>query len=129
MKILVDMNLSPEWCAAFAAEGWSAVHWSSLGDARAPDRVILEWARANGHVLFTHDLYFSAILAATQGSAPSVIQVRTQDVMPDAMGALVIAAIRKYQAHLEAAAIVSLDQARARVRILPLGPQGAPHDN
>ena len=32
MKILIDMNLSPEWVAVFENHGWSAVHWSTVGD-------------------------------------------------------------------------------------------------
>ncbi len=42
----------------------------------------MEWAKTNSHIVFTHDLDFGAILAATNAIAPSVIQVRTQDVMP-----------------------------------------------
>lgn len=76
MKILIDMNLSPEWAAVFGARGWEAVHWSSIGDPRASDKVIMDWARANAYTVFTHDLDFGSLLAATQGEGPSVIQVR-----------------------------------------------------
>jgi predicted nuclease of predicted toxin-antitoxin system len=31
IKILVDMNLSPEWVPALVREGWEAVHWSAVG--------------------------------------------------------------------------------------------------
>jgi predicted nuclease of predicted toxin-antitoxin system len=37
MKILIDMNLSPSWCAVFRAEGWEAIHWSEVGDYTASD--------------------------------------------------------------------------------------------
>ena len=37
---------------------------------------ILSWTLANGFVLLTHDLDFSAILAATSETAPSVVQLR-----------------------------------------------------
>lgn len=52
MKILVDMSLSPEWVDVLQRSGFDAVHWSALGDAGASDRVILEWARAKGHIVF-----------------------------------------------------------------------------
>jgi len=29
-------------------QGYEAVHWSSIGDAAAPDRMIFEYARNNG---------------------------------------------------------------------------------
>jgi predicted nuclease of predicted toxin-antitoxin system len=58
MKILIDMNLSPDWVGAFSKRGIAAVHWSSIGDPRAEDQVLMDWARANTYVVFTHDLDF-----------------------------------------------------------------------
>ena len=94
MKMLVDMNLSPEWVAVLAKEGWETIHWSSVGNPRAADFEIMAWARQNGCVVFTHDLDFGTMLALTQADGPSVIQVRTQDVMPAAIGKLVVSALR-----------------------------------
>ena len=82
MKILIDMNLSPEWEEALHSAGWPATHWSRVGRLDASDREILSWAQANDHVLFTHDLDFGAILAISRADSPSVIQVRTQDLTP-----------------------------------------------
>ena len=62
MKLLIDMNLSPEWVPVLKERGWDAIHWSSIGDPGAPDREIMTWAKANGHIVFTHDLDFGAIL-------------------------------------------------------------------
>jgi predicted nuclease of predicted toxin-antitoxin system len=41
MKILVDMNLSPDWVEVFARHGLSAVHWSTIGDPRTEDPVLM----------------------------------------------------------------------------------------
>jgi predicted nuclease of predicted toxin-antitoxin system len=32
MKILIDMNLSPDWVAAFAAKEIESIHWSVAGN-------------------------------------------------------------------------------------------------
>ncbi len=56
VKILIDMNLSPEWVPLLSGRGWPAVHWSGVGDPRARDGEIMGWAVANQHVVFTHDL-------------------------------------------------------------------------
>jgi predicted nuclease of predicted toxin-antitoxin system len=80
------------------------------------------WARENGYIVFTHDLDFSALLAATQGEGPSVIQVRTQNVLPEGIGTLVITALKQYQRELEQGAIMTIEPQRARMRILPLTP-------
>ena len=90
MRVLIDMNLSPDWVAVLDAAGLEAKHWSQIGRPDAPDRAIPEYARTHDYVLFTHDLDFGAILAATQMVAPSVFQVRTQDVDPASLGPTVI---------------------------------------
>jgi predicted nuclease of predicted toxin-antitoxin system len=58
------MNISPALAPALQVGGHQAIHWSSVGDPRAQDPVVLEWARENGFVLITNDLGFGAILAA-----------------------------------------------------------------
>jgi predicted nuclease of predicted toxin-antitoxin system len=78
VKILIDMNLTPAWALFLRDAGFECVHWSDVGDARAPDSELLEWARLNGHVLFTHDMDFGALLAATRAKGPSVLQARVR---------------------------------------------------
>jgi predicted nuclease of predicted toxin-antitoxin system len=73
MKILVDMNLAPDWVPVLQSAGYQAVHWFTVGDPRAPDHDIMAWARTNGYVVFTHDLDFGSLLATTGAAGPSVI--------------------------------------------------------
>lgn len=120
LQLLVDVNLSPEWVAELDRHGYSAVHWTTVGDPRSADTVIMAWARENEHVVFTHDLDFGALLALTHADGPSVLQVRGQDVLPEDVGPLVIAALRQYESALAAGAIVVVDKHKARVRVLPL---------
>lgn len=121
MKVLVDMNLSPDWCGVLRQQGWEAVHWSAVGDPRASDRTILDYARQHGYTVFTHDLDFGAILASTRSNAPSVIQVRAQDVMSNVFETMVVYALRQFQNQLENGALVIIDESRVRARVLPLG--------
>ena len=51
-------------------------------------------------VVLTHDLDFGAILAATQGKKPSVVQVRAEDVSPDVIGEQVVTALRQMATEL-----------------------------
>ncbi len=120
MKLLVDMNLSPDWVAVLKQAGWEAIHWSKVGNPRAADSEIMAWAKQNSHIVFTHDLDFGSLLALTQAEGPSVIQVRTQDVTPSAIGKLVADALHQFQPDLEKGALIVLDEARARARVLPL---------
>lgn len=125
MNLLLDMNLSPSWVPFLQNAGVDAVHWSSVGPANAPDRTVMEWARANGCVVFTNDLDFSALLAMTRATGPSVLQVRLQDLLPATAGSLVVHIIRTYEENLRAGAIVTLAENATRVRILPLGTEPA----
>jgi len=120
MKILIDMNLSPEWASVFRGRNWDALHWSQVGDARAPDREIMRWAEENGYIVFTHDLDFSALLAATQAIGPSVVQVRSQNILPDHLSELVIDTLRQFETLLHSGAIVVVEEDRQRARVLPL---------
>jgi predicted nuclease of predicted toxin-antitoxin system len=121
MKILLDMNLPTSWVGFLRQEGFEAVHWSEVGDPRASDSTIMTWAHDNTFVIFSHDLDFSALLAASRAAGPSVIQVRTQDVMPAAIGRDVVRVLRLRAAEIEDGAVVSIDKVTARVRILPIG--------
>ena len=68
---------------------------------------------------FTHDLDFGAILAATDADSPSVLQVRTQDITPHGIGNLVISTLEQFEENLIKGALVSIDEKRARARLLP----------
>ncbi|MEO5739352.1 MAG: hypothetical protein ABIS29_02025, partial [Vicinamibacterales bacterium] len=80
---------------------------------------IMAWAREHGHVVFTHDS-ISAPCSLTRESGPRVVQVRAHDVLPGHIGQIVITTIRMNESELRDAAIVTVDQSRSRVRILPL---------
>jgi predicted nuclease of predicted toxin-antitoxin system len=120
IKLLVDMNLSPDWVPVLARHGWPAVHWSAVGAPNATDRTVMDWAVANGYVVFTHDLDFGTALALTHAAGPSVLQVRGQDVLPDHMEKVVAAALRQHEADLASGALVVVDESKSRVRILPI---------
>ncbi|HEY0070176.1 MAG TPA: DUF5615 family PIN-like protein [Chloroflexia bacterium] len=120
LKILADMNLTPQWEAALAQHGWECRHWSNLGDPRATDQAIMEWARANGYIVFTHDLDFGALLAATQARGPSVIQVRTQDVLPSYLASIMVRVLSQYEEALQSGALITVDENTSRIRLLPL---------
>ena len=120
VKLLVDMNLSPDWVPVLKSHGWSAVHWSTVGDPRASDRTIMEWAAKHEYVVLTHDLDFGAMLALSHAAGPSVLQVRAGDILPDHLEGSVIAALKENDADLSSGALVVVDINRSRVRILRL---------
>lgn len=119
MKFLVDMNLSPRWTILLRDAGWESEHWSKVGHASAPDKEIMAHAAANGFVVLTHDLDFSAILAVTHGKKPSVVQIRAEDVSVEGIGNWTVMALRSMAAELEAGALITIEPDRTRLRLLP----------
>ncbi len=120
VKLLIDMNLSPDWVPILKRHGWSAVHWSTIGDPRESDRVIMDWALRHDYIVFTHDLDFGTMLALSHATGPSVLQVRAQDILPDHLENIVIAALRQHDDDLASGSLIVVDENRTRVRILPI---------
>ncbi|MGH8477656.1 MAG: DUF5615 family PIN-like protein [Methylococcales bacterium] len=120
IKVLVDMNLSLDWVPTLTNEGWNAIHWSEVGDPRARDTEIMNWALNHGYVVFTHDLDFGLTLALTHAAGPSVLQIRGQQVLPENVSTLVFATLRGYEKELITGALVVVEASRSRIRILPI---------
>ena len=106
MKLLVDMNLSPSWIERLARHGFEAVHWSTIGAATAPDVEILTWATEHHFVVITNDLDFSAILAAGAVDGPSVVQIRSQDLLSDVVVSIVAKALEAHREDIERGALL-----------------------
>lgn len=124
MKLVVDMNLSPAWARFLADAGYPTTHWSEIGPGNAPDEVVPQWAADHDHVVLTNDLDFGAILAGSGRRCPSVVQVRSDLLTPGAIGSAVLAALGKAESDLGRGALLSIEPARARMRLLPLpGPE------
>ncbi|MBS1526789.1 MAG: DUF5615 family PIN-like protein [Bacteroidetes bacterium] len=120
MKVLIDMNLSPQWTEEFKLHGIEAVHWSDVGIFDAADKEIIAWAKEHNYIIFTHDLDFGTALALTKAEKPSVIQVRTQDVTISHLSNIVLPTIKTHAALLEKGALLVIDEDKKRIRILPV---------
>lgn len=120
MRVLLDMNLSPRWVDTLAQAGISAIHWMNVGPMDAPDSQIMDYAARHNLIILTHDLDFSAILAATKDARPSVVQIRSDDITPEAMTGVLITALTQMSGELATGALLTIDPKRSRLRLLPL---------
>jgi predicted nuclease of predicted toxin-antitoxin system len=80
----------------------------------------MRYAVQNGFIVFTNDLDFGALLALSRQAKPSVVQVRTKDVLPETIANIVLTLLHRFSSELNDGAIVTVDTAKPRVRILPL---------
>ncbi len=120
MKILLDMNLSPEWEDYFNRNNIEAIHWSKLGNPKARDSEIFKYARENNFVIFTHDLDFSAMLAHSNSFGPSVIQIRNQNILPETSGKTILSILDSYAELITSGVLIVVEEFQHRIRILPL---------
>lgn len=121
MKVLLDMNISPEWVSHFQKAGFECSHWSVKGNPAADDRDIFAWAAANGYIVVTHDLDFGAILAATNAKAPSVIQIRMKRWLPeDADAHRIVHYVGVYTQELKTGVLITVEVGRHKIRIRQL---------
>lgn len=49
-----------------------------------------------------------------------MVQVRTQDLLPAAIGDIVLSALQQFELELEQGALMTIDSSRLRVRVLPI---------
>ncbi len=120
MKILIDMNLSPLWVGFLVSNGFEAIRWSSIGLANATDETLFAWAVTHDHLILTHDQDFNTILALKKLGKPSVVLIRTYDLLPTGIGMRVVSILRQYQSELELGAIINIEDTRIRIRELPM---------
>jgi predicted nuclease of predicted toxin-antitoxin system len=120
MKLLVDMNLSPDWVPLLQAHGWQVQHWGKVGSCNAPDAELMRWARENSHIVITQDLDFSQLLFATQDSGPSVVLLRMDNEFDPAAREQVCAALALAEIALITGALLTISGARVRLRRLPI---------
>ena len=61
----------------------------------------MAYADVHDYVVLTHDLDFAAILAATHGKKPSVVQIRAEHLVHDLIGSHMVSALRQLAVELD----------------------------
>ena len=120
LKLLVDMNLPPRFADMLVTESIESEHWHTVGAPDAIDTEIMRYALQHDFVVVTCDLDFSAILSATQGAKPSVIQVRARNIPWKNLADIVSKSAIKNAIELDNGAILTIDAKKSRLRLLPL---------
>lgn len=120
MKIPLDMNMSLAWLPVLKGAGYDAVHWLECGNPDASDLSIMDYAKSHSQIILTHDLDFGTLLSSRPDTAPSVIQLRSDNLTPQYAADVVLRTLTLARRELERGAIITIELARVRLRILPL---------
>ena len=78
-------------------------------------------ARDADAIILTGDMDFAEIHAFESSVKPSVIQLRAKDMLPAALGALVVRALTIGGSNLALGAVITIKGERMRIAKLPIG--------
>lgn len=120
MKFLVDMDVSDAAARFLRGLGFDATHLRESGLQRLQDPKVLAKARDEGRILVTHDLDFPSLMAASGSSMPSVVVFRLKDMRPQNVNRHLEELVSQHAEELKEGVIVSVTEARFRIRHLPL---------
>jgi predicted nuclease of predicted toxin-antitoxin system len=121
MRFLLDMGVSLRVALHLRAAGHDAVHLREEGLQRLPNGEIFQMAHRESRCVLTFDLDFGEIVAGSAGKLVSVVLFRLHNTRADHVIARLERVLQDSRDELESGAIVVVEDARHRVRKLPLG--------
>ncbi len=120
MKLLLDENLIPSFCAILQELGYSSRHVYDVDLDQTPDEKIVAFARSSGETILTNDLDFSRIMALSKEEFPSIITFRLGALNPTLFREIVQLNFDQLVEPAQEGNLITIDEGGIRIRKLPL---------
>ena len=124
MRFLADMGVSGRVAEHLRAAGHDVVHLRDVGLHRLPDVDIFARAAVEQRTVLTFDLDFGELASRCTGPWASVVVFRLANTTSPHVCARIDVALVAASEALERGAVVVVEEARCRVRALPIRPPG-----
>lgn len=126
VRILVDMSVDIRVADWLRRQGHDAVHLHDEGLQRMPNGEIFEKALSDDRIILTSDLDFGEIAAALKGTVGKVLLLRLDNSRAANVIRRLASVLPRVEGALAAGAVVIVEEARHRVRPLPIGRMSEP---
>lgn len=127
MRFLVDACVDVAVNRWLREQEYDSIHLRDEGLQRLPDDKVFAKADAERRVIVTIDLDFGEILSFSGGKIISTITFRVHNTRGDFLVRRLAAVLPNVIPHLERGAIVIVEDARYRVRPLPISSAALPN--
>jgi predicted nuclease of predicted toxin-antitoxin system len=120
MRILADLHIATSTVRFLRQHGHDVVRVTDRLPANASDHQIVDVAIAENWVVLSQDLDFSAIVALSGKTSPSVIQLRLATVRIETVNAALERILPALETQVSAGVLATVEEDRLRIRRLPL---------
>jgi len=120
VRLLADLNIAPRSASFLRSLGHDLIRVNEVLPGSTPDEQIVEFARAHGYAVLTQDLDFSAIVALSGNSTPSIISVRLGSARIEVVNRRLEVVLPTIEADVLAGAIITIEEHAVRARTLPI---------
>ncbi|MBI5755882.1 MAG: DUF5615 family PIN-like protein [Nitrospirae bacterium] len=120
LRLLADLHISPKTVSALLKNGYDISRVTDYLPPTSSDIQIIDLTERLNASILTQDLDFSALVAKSGKVSPSVISLRVSNVSPHRITSLLLTLLPMIQKELEQGAIISVDDAGVRIRLLPI---------
>lgn len=122
LRFLADLGIAPSVVRELRRLGYDAIHVIECLPATSADCDILAYAAREGRVVLTMDHDFGGLLFSNASVSPSVVFFRVTDEKPASILRHMAEVLSGAAEDLAAGAIVTVEDTRIRVRLLPISP-------